>query len=248
MKTRKYIHIFLNILAAVLLLSGIYLLIRPYYQNYLQRNKIRDILTEMEITSANVQKSASEIAPVKEIEVSFAPDSYKVNGEEWEEFAKPASTASEANSREFVKVKTYARLDIPSINFSMPIADKATLHSLRIAVGHYEPSAPMGEKGNFVLFGHRGYRSGNYLHHIHEIKPGDEIIVISSKNAFIYIMDNSIEIEPSLLAEKINEHTDQAKILIVSCAPLRDTATHKQGSLRILLYGHLKETIFLTDN
>lgn len=248
MKIKKYIHISLNILAAVLILSGIYLLIRPYYQNYLQKNKIRDILTEMEVTHADGQKSTSEIEPVKEIEVSFAPDSYKVDGEEWEEFAKPTPTVSETNSREFVKVKTYARLDIPSINFSMPIADKATLHTLRVAIGHYETSAPMGEKGNFVLFGHRGYRSGNYLHHIHEIKPGDEIIVISSKNAYIYIMDNSIEIEPSILMEKINEHTEQARILIVSCAPLRDTATHKQGSLRILLYGHLKATIPLTDN
>ncbi|MDI9461114.1 MAG: sortase [Saccharofermentanales bacterium] len=248
MKKKKFIHISLNILATALLLAGIYLLIRPYYQNYRQRNKIRDILTEMEITHTDGSKPTSKIEPVKEIEVSFAPDSYKVDGEEWEEFAKPTPTASEANNREFVKVKTYARLDIPSIDFSMPIADKATLHSLRVAIGHYGPSAPMGEKGNFVLFGHRGYRSGNYLHHIHEVKPGDEIIVISSKNAYIYTMDSSIEIKPSLLTEKINERTEQARIIIVSCAPLRDTATHKQGSLRILLYGHLKETIPLTDN
>jgi LPXTG-site transpeptidase (sortase) family protein len=248
MKKKRFLYVSLNILAATLMLVGIYLLIRPYYQNYRQRTKIDDILEEMKITQTDGQKSTSEIEPVKEIEVSFAPDAYKVDGEEWEDFAKPSSTEPEANTRKFVKVKAYGRLDIPSINFSMPIADNATIHSLRVAIGHYKPSAPMGGKGYFVLFGHRGYRPGNYLHHIHEIKPGDEIIVVSSENAYIYIMDRSIEIEPSSLMKKINERTDQAGIIIVSCTPLRNTATQKRGSLRFLLYGHLKETISLTEN
>ena len=183
MKKKKFIHISLNILATALLLAGIYLLIRPYYQNYRQRNKIRDILTEMEITHTDGSKPTSKIEPVKEIEVCFAPDSYKVDVEEWEEFAKPTPTASEANNREFVKVKTYARLDIPSIDFSMPIADKATLHSLRVAIGHSD-LPPMGKRAICSVRAPRiSQRQLSASYSRGETRS--EIIVIS-KNAYIY--------------------------------------------------------------
>ena len=143
---KRFLYVSLNILAATFMLVGIYLLIRPYYQNYRQRTKIDDILAEMKITQTDGQKSTSEIEPVKEIEVSFAPDAYKVDGEEWEDFAKPSSTEPEANTRKFVKVKAYGRLDIPSINFSMPIADNATIHSQGLPLAIINPQHQWEEK------------------------------------------------------------------------------------------------------
>jgi len=205
---------------------------------------MRDILDEM---SMNGSGKDGQLAPVKEIEVTFAPDAYKVSGEAWEEFARPDSEEQDS-AKEFVRVRTYGRLDIPAINLSMPIADEATLNTLRVSVGHYRPSAQMGEVGNFVLFGHRGFRTKQYLHHIGELRKGDEIIVISSKNAYIYEFDRSIDIKPSQLMEKITEPTDDKRIIIVSCTPLRDTKEIKQGDLRILVYGHLKETIPFENN
>ncbi len=235
---KNKINTFLTVLAVVLLVAGLYLLIRPYWQNYLQDGKIDEVLEEM---GKVPEEDPLELAPVNEIEVTFSPDQYVVSGEAWEDFSAPQETDS--NDKTYVKVNTYARLDIPSIGFSMPVADEATLYSLRIAVGHHEATARIGEIGNTVLFGHRGYRTGRYLNEIHKVKPGDEIRITTRDTAYVYKMVKSTDIKPTELWNKMREHTDKARVILVSCTPLRDTSEYKRGDLRILVYGELQKAI-----
>ncbi len=247
---------FLNILAAILFIFGLYLIIKPYWQNHLQDELIKDVLTQMGEEVKEAAGDAGSFQAVKEIEVSFRADQYIVSGEAWEDFSNPALSSCDKNAKgnsanpavnyqktDYVKVFSYARMDIPAINFSMPVADEATLYSLRLAVGHHKSSARLGEIGNAVFFAHRGYRSGRYLNNAHEIKAGDEIRVITSSHAYIYKMTKSTEIDPRELLTRLNEPTDKARIILVSCTPLRDTGKVKRGDHRILVYGELWQKI-----
>lgn len=241
---KNKINIILTVLAVVLLVLGLYLLVKPYWQNYLQDGKINEVLEEMGTVATEQIEDSQEIAPVKEIEVTFSADQYVVAGEEWEEFPSTQDTDTTAtDDQNIVRVNTYARLDIPSIGFSMPVADEATLYSLRISIGHHASTARIGAVGNAVLFGHRGYRTGRYFNEVHKIKPGDEIRVVTKDNTYIYEMVKSIDIDPSELWNKMKEPTDKARVILVSCTPLKNTKNLNRGDLRILVYGELKKII-----
>ncbi|HHU06830.1 MAG TPA: sortase [Clostridiaceae bacterium] len=242
---KNKINAILTVVAVILLVLGLYLLIKPYWQNYLQDGKIEDVLAEMG-TAIPEEEDTSSIGPVNELEVSFSADQYVVAGEDWEDFSRPEGLT--VDKEEIVSVNTYARLDIPSIGFSMPVADEATLYSLRIAIGHHQSTARIGATGNAVLFGHRGYRTGRYFNEVHKINLGDEIRIVTKDAAYIYSMVKSIDVEPSELWDKMEESTDKARVILVSCTPLRNTREHKRGDLRILVYGELKEIIPLVDN
>lgn len=227
-KKRRASNVLLNLLIIALILAGVYLLLRPRIMNYFQDKKTDEVLSEMEDFKEPVYT------------LMIGPDDFKVEGEELEDlgYSDEVEIAEADISPDPVQVNMYATINIPKIDLVMPVADEATLHSLRVSVGHWSPGAKLGEKGNAVVFGHRMYVYGRHFHRLHEMEPGDQIRFTTYDAVYVYEVDEQRVITPEQLYGTITAPTDEARIILVTCTPL----TNPRGTHRLLVFGRLVET------
>lgn len=68
-------------------------------------------------------------------------------------------------------------IEIPKLSVVAAILEGTDDKALKYTVGHYPGTANPGEKGNYVLLGHRNYVYGHYFRRIDELNPGDEVII-----------------------------------------------------------------------
>lgn len=227
-KKKRVQNILLNLLIVGLIVAGAYLLLRPRIMNYYQDKKTDNVLAEMETSNDPVYT------------IVLGPNDYKVEGEELEDlgYGDEVEIAEAEISPDPVQVNMYATINIPKIDLVMPVADEATLHSLRVSVGHWSPSAKLGEKGNAVVFGHRMYVYGRHFHRLHEMEPGDTIQFTTYDAVHVYEVDEQRVITPEQLYDTITAENEEAGIILVTCTPL----TNPRGTHRLLIFGHLVET------
>lgn len=229
-KKSRAVNWLLNLLIAALILAGAYMLARPRIVTYFRDKKTDEVLQAMEGLESPV------------LSVKIGKNDFKVDGEELEQLGNEGDLEiSRAEADDLapaeIEVNMYATLQIPKIDLTMPVADEATLYSLRVAVGHWSPGAKIGEQGNAVIFGHRLHVYGSHFNRLNEVNTGDQLIVTTHDAVYVYEVSKQITINPSILLQSITEPTSQARLILVTCTPLHEPV----GVDRLLIYSHLVE-------
>ena len=240
-RKRRLILRALDVLIVLIALTGLVLILQPLYKHW-QQDRFSEKLIE------NFDAGDGTI--------TFDPDDLVVEGEAIESFsdieptepfdtgsttdpATPTVTQSEpteSQAKPQVVVQAIGRISIPVIDLVMPISEGATLYNLRVAIGHYTPSAPLGQDGRSVLLGHRMYTYGRHFNRLDEVAVDDQIIIEDKNFRYTYTVDQIDRVLPSELMAAIYAPADGSRIMLVTCDPVR-VASH-----RLLVRGALTQT------
>ena len=152
------------------------------------------------------------------------------------ENSQPTETTPPTPTPATVVIKAIGRIQIPSISVNMPVAEGATLHNLRVAIGHYTNSPSAGEPGVAIFLGHRSYTYGRHFNRMDEVVIGNKIVIETKTHRYTYEVDQIDIVEPAALLYEFNDPTKDPRIMLVTCTPLR-VASH-----RMLVKGALVQT------
>ena len=142
-----------------------------------------------------------------------------------------------------INQNTYAVLEIPAIELSLPIYQGANEYTLALGTATYYYDSKAGE-GNFVLAGHSTPYQNVLFTNLVDVKNGDEIKVKTSDKTFSYIVDqkeivkDKIELTNGKLSDDsflaLPKADEKAKITLFTCINWQD------NSQRLVVSGHLK--------
>jgi len=108
------------------------------------------------------------------------------------------------------------RIQIPAIGVDAPIVHGDDWEQLKKGVAHRADTANPGQIGNIVLSGHNDV-FGEIFRYLEELKPGDKIILYTSKRSFTYIVSGWELVEPTQV--EVMDPTINATITLISCHP-----------------------------
>jgi sortase A len=80
------------------------------------------------------------------------------------------------------------RLRIPKLGLDVPIVEGTGQRALARGVGRWQNDTLPGDRGNYVLAGHR-VTNGEPFAELPRLKPGDEVIVIDGAYRYVYQLD-----------------------------------------------------------
>ncbi len=122
------------------------------------------------------------------------------------------------------------RLEIPSLNLTVPILSDYDPASLRRGVGHIRGTANAGGLGNFVLAGHRD----TFLRPLRHIAASMVIKVIIQEGTYEYVTDRTEVVDPNNL-EVLDIH-ETPELTLITCYPFDfvGAAPH-----RFIVHAHL---------
>lgn len=231
-KKHSPVLIILDLLIVIMVVSGLYLILKPIVIHKLQDGLTAKLLNAFEDGEGTI---------------AIDPTALVVNGEDeeypdvMETLTTDTTSGSQAASAtptptpvpKKVVVTAIGRIKIPAINVDMPIAEGSTKYVLRVAIGHYSNSADIGQPGYSIFLGHRMYTYGRHFNRLGEVKIGDLVIVENKQYRYTYQVDKIDTILPSELVAAINTQTEERRIMLVTCTPVR-VASH-----RLLVKGEL---------
>jgi sortase A len=126
-------------------------------------------------------------------------------------------------------------LTIKKINLKLPILEGATQENLKIAAGHLEGTAMLGESGNTAIAAHRSRTYGKMFNRLNELEVGDEIIIEDHTNKNMYEVYEILIVEPEDVS--VLEGSENEKIVtLITCEPI-NTGTH-----RLIIHAKIKKT------
>jgi sortase A len=105
--------------------------------------------------------------------------------------------------------------------------------------GHFPGTAMPGEVGNFAVAGHRATH-GEPFARLDELQRGDEVVVTTTTDTFLYVVDRSQIVSPDLVSvlEPVPGRPDaapkRALLTLVTCHP------RWGSSERLIVSGHLE--------
>lgn len=235
---KKPIFIALDVLIIIIAVVGLYLVFKPMYDHWKQDQASEKLQNAFETGDGTIV---------------IRPDEYVVPGEDIEyltdqegDYDFPPDYDSEIEEEpeeepEEVVIKAIGRIKIDRIKIDMPVAEGTSKYTLRVAVGHYSPSAPAGDPGNSIYLGHRMYTYGRHFNRLGEVVEGDIVTVESKTHRYTYEVDRISIIDPQDLFAAFNEQTNgDNRLILVTCHPVR-IASH-----RLLVHGRLVDTAPLT--
>ena len=104
-------------------------------------------------------------------------------------------------------------LEIPRLDFEVPLYDGASDLHMDRGIARIEGTALPGEAGNMGIAGHRD----GYFRVLKDIKFGDEMILNSGTGFKRYRVEQLMIVEPS--AVDVLDHTEDTSITLVTCYP-----------------------------
>jgi sortase A len=123
---------------------------------------------------------------------------------------------------------------IPQLwNSPAPVVMGDGWEQLKRGVGQHLGTANPGENGNLVLSAHNDI-FGELFRDLDRLQPGDEIIVQTATQQFIYIVDRTVIVEPTDVS--VMDQTQNATITLISCYP------YLVDDQRIVVFGVLAES------
>ena len=122
------------------------------------------------------------------------------------------------------------RLEIPSLNLTVPILSDYDPASLRRGVGHIRGTANAGGLGNFVLAGHRD----TFLRPLRHIAAPMVIKIMIKEGTYEYVTESTEVVDPNNL-EVLDIH-DTPELTLITCYPFDfvGAAPH-----RFIVHAHL---------
>ena len=123
---------------------------------------------------------------------------------------------------------------IPNLwNSPAPVVMGDGWEQLKRGIGQHIGSVNPGENGNLVLSAHNDI-FGELFRDLDRLQPGDEIIVQTATQQFVYIVDRTVIVEPTDV--EVMDPTENATITLISCYP------YLVDDQRIVVFGVLAET------
>lgn len=107
------------------------------------------------------------------------------------------------------------RIEIPRLGVRAVVRAGSDSRTLRLAVGHIPGTALPGEVGNIGLAAHRD----TFFRRLGDIRPGDEVNVVTPEGTFRYTVEGTKVVEPSDVW--VLDATDQPSLTLVTCYPFR---------------------------
>ena len=109
------------------------------------------------------------------------------------------------------------QIDIPGLDINnWPIVQGDGWEQLKKGVGQHIGSANPGQIGNVVLAGHDDV-FGEVFRDLDKLQPGDQIILYTMQQQFVYLITETRIVEPSEV--DVMNPTSDATVTLISCYP-----------------------------
>ncbi len=221
----------LDVLIVALIVAGLYFLIRPRYDHYMQDKRTAELDRMMAENQTDQQTG--------EIGLWIDPFAHPVNSGGLD--LQPGMTEDELEGAlpkpgEKVFVQSLARMVIRDIDLNMPVVYGASDAPLQVGLGWYPNSVPLEEDGNSVILGHRMWDFGRHFNRLDEVDVGDAIEVFKDGKRYIYRMTDSIVLEPDAMFQYF-EPGDENTLTLVTCTPKRSFED------RLLVFAELESVV-----
>lgn len=108
------------------------------------------------------------------------------------------------------------RIGIPAINVDAPVVQGDDWEALKTGVGLNAASGAPGKPGNVILSGHNDI-FGQVFRELDRLKVGDEIMLLSEKNAYTYLVTGTQIVQPSQV--EVMRQTEDSTLTLISCYP-----------------------------
>lgn len=122
------------------------------------------------------------------------------------------------------------RIQIPAIQVDAPIVQGDGWDQLKKGVGQHIGTANPGQNGNMVLTGHNDV-FGEVFRHLDRLKPGDEIVIYTSRRSYVYLIAEWFLVEPTQI--EVMAPTTTPTVTLISCYP------YMINTQRIIVKAHL---------
>ncbi|MGH2536403.1 MAG: sortase, partial [Candidatus Promineifilaceae bacterium] len=108
------------------------------------------------------------------------------------------------------------RIQIPVLDLDKPIVQGDTWEQLKKGVAQHIGTAAPGQPGNLVLSAHNDIY-GEIFRHLDRLEAGDEIVISSERQSYIYVVRAVLVVEPTAVA--LMEPSRHASTTLISCYP-----------------------------
>lgn len=108
------------------------------------------------------------------------------------------------------------RIEIPAINIDKPIVQGDDWEQLKKGAGQHVGSSIPGKDGNLVLSAHNDIY-GEIFRNLDKLSPGDEIIISTERQSYVYIVNDIQVVEPTDVW--VMGPTEHASTTLISCYP-----------------------------
>lgn len=119
-------------------------------------------------------------------------------------------------------------LSIPSIDLYQPILETLSDDNLNVALTQIKEDQVLGS-GNFTVAGHLSSVDGRHFNRLPEVQKGDEVSVLTDKQAYTFTVDSREVIEATDV--DVLDDGDQCEITLITCTP--------SGKKRLAVKGYL---------
>jgi sortase A len=108
------------------------------------------------------------------------------------------------------------RIQIHAISVDAPVVQGDGWEQLKKGVGQHVGSADPGQPGNVVLSAHDDV-FGEIFRNLDRLKPGDQIVLFTAQQQFVYLVTGSQIVEPTQV--EVMNPTGEATVTLISCYP-----------------------------
>ncbi len=204
------------IIVVLLLIAGVFLILKPVLENKRNTLKQEEIMTAIEggetLIDIEIEKDETE------------QDYYPLDSDN--AVITPPPSESPPTEETKSQVNGLGIIEIESIDLKLPIVEGVESGKLEVATGHLPESVDISQEGNCIIVGHRNYTYGEMFNRLDELNAGDIIKITTVDNTiYNYKIYATTVVEPG--SDKLFECDDgQYKLTLLTCTPVRK-ATHR---------------------
>lgn len=135
--------------------------------------------------------------------------------------SQPEHTPASENTKNGI----IGKLEINTIDLTIPIMEGASQANLKIAAGHLKGTSPVGEAGNSAIAAHRSYTYGKLFNRLPEVEVGDTIRVVTKDKKLTYRIVNEMIVLPDDLSV-LRKDPSESILTLITCHPMKNP-THR---------------------
>ncbi|MGI6113663.1 MAG: sortase [Mahellales bacterium] len=217
----------MNKLSIVLIITGFVIIVLPFIDDLIVKSRQEQLINEYETRVNNHSDVLENYKQVNSIlssngDYNAPVPNYTQEEKDIDHDSEQLDSIDDNQKKERIP-KVQGILRINKINLKLPIFYGTSQKELINGVGLVKGTAKIGQKGNMVLAGHRGRTFGRLFNRLNELVSGDEIVVDSEGNRFVYVVYNKEVVDPDdthVLFGPKNEMT----LTLITCHPLYETS------------------------
>ncbi|WP_068503993.1 class D sortase [Paenibacillus kribbensis] len=112
-----------------------------------------------------------------------------------------------------------ATISISRIHLKLPVLEGATRQNMKHAAVHMAETGTLGQVGNAAIAAHRARTPGRLFNRLNEMKLGDEIVVNTQGEQYVYLVYSIKVIDPTDVSV-LKSFKKQKLLTLITCSPL----------------------------